>query len=121
MLITPSRFPGDPLGYGGNQSGHFVMGMVVSIVVLISGIHWAWAAPISALAYLVLIEIIPGQVKIDWRDSFDDMAHAWAGAAAIPAVGYSFPAGEWSGNWAAPALIAVWIAYTAWQMWRRWR
>jgi hypothetical protein len=49
-LITPSRFPGDPLGYAGNQSGHAVMGLISSMWGIMCGLHWLWAAPVTALA-----------------------------------------------------------------------
>lgn len=119
-MITPSRFLGDPLGYAGNQSAHGVMGMFAAMGCMLAGVSMYWAAPLAALIYLVAVEWLPGQIKIDWIDSLDDMAHAWLGAALIVSAGLSFPGGEWSGDWTAPLVFTGWTAFMGWQMWRRW-
>lgn len=119
-MITPSRFPGDPLGYAGNQCGHGVIGAFAAMVVLTAGVSPWWAAPLAAVLYWLKIEWLPGQVRLDWADSLDDTAHAWCGAALFVAVGLSFPGGAFSGDWTAHAVFAAWGAFMGWQMWRRW-
>ena len=118
-MITPSRFENDPLGYAGNQCGHGVIGAVAAMIAMMAGIHVAWAVPMAALLYWFQIEVLPGQVRLDWADSLDDTAHAWLGGALFVSAGVSFPNGAWSGDWTALAVAAAWGAFMGWQMWRR--
>ena len=120
-MLTPSRFEGDPLGYAGNQCGHGVIGAVAALAVMTAGVHHVLAAPLASLLYWVKIEWLPGQVRLDWADSFDDTVHAWLGAAVFVSAGFSFHGGAFTGNWTAHAALALWGAFMGWQMWRRWR
>jgi hypothetical protein len=116
-MIRPCRFYGDPWGYAGNQCGHGVMACAVAV--LLFGAAWWWAAPLSAALYLVAVEVLPGQVKRDPIDSFDDMAHAWFGAALVPAIGLSFAGGAWTGDLTAMGVLVVWGVYLVGQVRRR--
>lgn len=79
-MIRPDDFAGRPMAYAANQSGHMIIGMVLTAL---AALITPTAAPVAAVVtYAVLIEApqIPHQ---NWRfwDGVEDCA--WVGAGAL--------------------------------------
>lgn len=106
FVITPDDFPGDPLGYAGNQAGHALLGAFLAVL-------WAclstwWPVPVGVvLAYYLAVEVAQG-----WSlDGVEDAAYVGAGAALPPAIV--------AGPWYAAALMAVGAVALGAGAWRR--
>lgn len=92
MLLTPDSFPHDWYGWVTNQSGHFLLGVVVAFLF---GRIW------PAVAVAVAFELI--QWSPDWIDSITDIAFTFAGAVFFVysggAVLYAIIAAMMAGVW----------------------
>lgn len=100
--MNPDDFKGDPYGAVTNQTGHFAIGLGVSIYLGLVG--W-WTVPLAALVYFVVVEIGTQALKL-WRDSIMDTAHVMAGAAFGSAVMRYVLAGDYTPH----ILFTIWAA-----------
>lgn len=107
MTFTPDDFPKDPLGFGGNQAGHVMIGAVTAMMIMTFGASDLWAFWTTFAIWGVAWEAV-----YQWRilgasrlDSATDAAFNMAGATYI-----------WSGGafwWLAIPSVA--IAIGAWR------
>ncbi len=100
----------DPLAHAGNQSGHAMIGVGLSLVAAVLGVGEVAALTIGA-AYFLLIEWAWQRLKLFW-DSIEDACHVTLGAALVHAMHYYGPV-------AALAVFCGWGVVLAFGMWRR--
>ena len=109
MIFTPGNFRNDPEGYLGNQAGHAMIGIALSVIL------WPlWGIPaaiVVGVSYGLLWEgLVQGFVLP--VDSFEDTVHVTTGGGFIvSALSYGWGA--------AMAILAVWAGLLALGVWRR--
>lgn len=109
MIFAPGNFKGDPEGYLGNQAGHFVIGLALSVIL------WPmWGIPaaiVVGVSYGLLWEgLVQGFVLP--VDSFEDTVHVTTGGGFIvSALSYGWAA--------AMVILTAWAGLLALGVWRR--
>lgn len=72
-------FANDWLGWGGNQSGHFCIGLASAVILEALGLPVWWQVVGIVVAYWLVIEVASQRLRL-WRDAIMDTAFVAGGA-----------------------------------------